>query len=277
MCARHRRIVLEKARGDLEAGRPVRLVATSLIEAGVDISFPEVWRAAAGLASIAQAAGRCNRSGELGDLGTAFGRTIVFEPAPVEGRKSVPDMIAPFYQAARNVLRADADVLGLDAVRDYYKWLYWEQGHAALDKASLPGWGHFEIIPSIRRAADQLGFPFAQIANAFRMIDDVMDPVIIPLDDAARKAIAGLGNPNLPSTEVTKYQRILQQYIVPVPSSLRAGLIGRGLECIRPEQYGDRFVVLTEEKRDEIPPMYDLKLGLRIDDPTWRSAESGFF
>src|SRR5690606_21017912 len=61
MCARHRREVLASLRRDLANGQPVRLVATSLIEAGVDIDFPEVWRAAAGLDSVAQAAGRCNR------------------------------------------------------------------------------------------------------------------------------------------------------------------------------------------------------------------------
>ena len=57
------------------------MVATSLIEAGVDISFPEVWRASAGLDSIAQAAGRCNREGELLP---ALGRVVVF--TPVEDR-----------------------------------------------------------------------------------------------------------------------------------------------------------------------------------------------
>src|SRR5690606_4491685 len=81
MCARHRRQMLARVRTDLREGRPVRLVATSLIEAGVDISFPEVWRAVSGLASIAQAAGRCNRGGELGPLGEVFGRAVVFEPA----------------------------------------------------------------------------------------------------------------------------------------------------------------------------------------------------
>src|SRR3546814_7223285 len=120
----HRRMDLAKARKGLEAGERVRLVRPGLSGAGVDISFPEVRRAAAGLSSIAQAAGRCNRSGELGPLGESFGQTVVFEPAPVEGRKPVPNMIRPFYQAAKNVLRADSgDVLGLEAVRAYYRWL----------------------------------------------------------------------------------------------------------------------------------------------------------
>ena len=61
MCAQHRKEVLDQVRHDLHAKRPCRLVATQLIEAGVDISFPVVYRALAGLETLAQAAGRCNR------------------------------------------------------------------------------------------------------------------------------------------------------------------------------------------------------------------------
>lgn len=267
MCAAHRRKVMAKARTDLKENKPVRLVATSLIEAGVDISLPEVWRAAAGLSSIAQAAGRCNRSGELGPLGEAFGRAVVFEPAAVDGRKPVPDMIQPFYQAARNVLRSGVDdVLGLEAVRDYYRWLYWEQGYAALDKATLPDGAPFPIIPAIRKTHPGLHYPFASIARAFRMIDDVMDPVIVPWDDEARAAIDTLRHADFPPVGV---QRKLQQYVVPVPAKARATMLGTGaVQPIRPEDYGDRFVVL------ESPSLYDDAVGLRLDDPTWRSGES---
>ena len=96
MCPRHRRIELAKLRERLKTKEPVRLVSTSLIEAGVDIDFPEVWRAAAGLDSIAQAAGRCNREGRA-----ALGRTVVFEPAEAKP----PKELKAFWQAARPVLR----------------------------------------------------------------------------------------------------------------------------------------------------------------------------
>jgi len=261
MCARHRRAVLAKVRENLEAEHPVRLIATSLIEAGVDVSFPEVWRAAAGLSSIAQAAGRCNRNGELGALGQAFGRAVVFEPAD----HKIPPMIAAFYQPARNVLRqAGVDVLGLDAVRDYYHWLYWEQGYASLDAATLAG-ERFPIIPAIRDTARDGGFPFSRIAQAFRMIDDVMDPVIVPWDGEARAAIAALRHADLPPAGV---QRKLQQYTVPVPAKARADMLATGaVQAIRAEDYGDRFVVL------ESPSLYDPALGMRLDDPAWRSSE----
>ncbi len=61
MCPRHRSLKLAEIKLRLKEGLPVRLVATSLVEAGVDCSFPEVWRAETGLDSVAQAAGRCNR------------------------------------------------------------------------------------------------------------------------------------------------------------------------------------------------------------------------
>ncbi|WP_135557315.1 CRISPR-associated helicase Cas3' [Paenibacillus cymbidii] len=64
MCAAHRNTILEKVRGHLDRREPVVCVSTQLIEAGVDVSFECVIRSLAGLDSIAQAAGRCNRHGE---------------------------------------------------------------------------------------------------------------------------------------------------------------------------------------------------------------------
>lgn len=83
MCPRHVMLVLARAKRLRKQGKPVVLVSTQLIEAGVDISFPTVYRAECGLDSFAQAAGRCNRNGELKDsIGERIkGKVYHFQPS----------------------------------------------------------------------------------------------------------------------------------------------------------------------------------------------------
>lgn len=260
MCARHRREVLAQVRDDLTNHRPVRLVATSLVEAGVDIDFPEVWRAAAGLDSIAQAAGRCNREGGLDGLG----KTVVFEPAA----RKAPPAIAAFYDAARPALRGGGDPLGLNAIRQYFRELYFEQGYEALDAATLDG-ARYPILPAIEQTQRDLNFPFSSIAQAFRLIDDVMAPVLIPWDEEARAALDALEHAPVPPAGV---MRRLQQYVVPVPAKVRAALLAVGaVRAIKAEAYGDRFVRL------ESTDLYHPSFGLDWNDPTFRTAESNIF
>lgn len=269
MCAQHRRAVLDRLRTELKEGQSVRLVSTSLIEAGVDIDFPEVWRAATGLSSIAQAAGRCNREGRMAGLG----RTVVFEAA---GRKT-PSGIEAFYTAARPILRNDQeDVLGLDAIENFYKQLYWQQGFEALDRARLANGEALAIVPALREGVNRVSFPFKTVAQAFNMIDDVMAPVIVPFDSRAENALHDLRHASVPPTGV---QRTLQQYTVPVPATRRAVLLTDGkAKMIRPDDYGDRFVVLCQTHPGEHPELYDEHVGLRLDaDPTARSSESNIF
>ncbi|WP_307937022.1 hypothetical protein [Salinispora arenicola] len=76
MCPDHRRRVLGTVRARLRRGEHVLLVATQLIEAGVDVDFPLVFRAMAPADSLLQAAGRANREGRMAD----GGRVVVFAP-----------------------------------------------------------------------------------------------------------------------------------------------------------------------------------------------------
>lgn len=75
MCGQHRSRIIRYIKWRLKKNKPLRVVSTQLVEAGVDIDFPVVYRALAGLDSIAQAAGRCNREGK-----PEKGKVVVFVP-----------------------------------------------------------------------------------------------------------------------------------------------------------------------------------------------------
>jgi CRISPR-associated endonuclease/helicase Cas3 len=115
----------------------------------------------------------------------------------------------------------------------------------------------------------ELAFPFASIAKAFRLIDDAMTPVLIPYDEEAKTALNALEHASLPPAGVL---RTLQRYTVSVPERVRRSLLATGAACVvHPEVYGDRFVRLVEMSQ------YDESVGLRLDDPTYRTAESLIF
>ncbi len=254
MCARHRAAVLDEVRDDLRHQRPVRLVATSLVEAGVDLDFPEVWRALAGIDSLAQAAGRCNREGALGRDG---GRLVLFE-APDH---KPPREVAQYADAARRVLRHHGDPLTLEAVEAYFKEVYWEKG-AQMDRA--------DILARLADHASNLNFPFARIARDFRVIESALRPIIVPWagpderDSPVPSLVKALRRTDRPGVIARK----LQPFLVQVGASIRNKLISAGaVEIINEESFGDQFAVLVNED------LYDARVGLQWDDPAFRQAE----
>ena len=258
MCPRHRRIELAKLRERLKRKAPVRLVSTSPIEAGVDIDFPEVWRAVAGLDSIAQAAGRCNREGRL-----VLGRVVVFEPAEAKP----PAALEAFWQAARPVLRRHDDPLTLDAISDYFRELYWQKGDAAFDTARVDG--RPGILPAIAERAPDARFPFASIAAAFRMIDDIMEPVVVPWrfdaeDHDAETVLSRIAAMDRP---LARDLRQLQQYTVPIPPRARNAWLAAGV--LRPVHPALGEALLRFDNLD----YYDPQTGVQLD-PGFRSPEA---
>lgn len=254
MCPAHRRSVLANLRERLKAGLPVRLVATSLIEAGVDIDFPEVWRALAGLDQVAQAAGRCNREGR-----PTLGRVVVFEP--VDGKP--PHALLIPQQSAEAVLRRHDDPLSEAAVHAYFRQLYWQRGENSFDAARLEG-KPWPIMPAFSEGKSSLNYSFETIARVFRLIDEAMEPVVVPWDERARQVLGKIAASDRPARGDL---RTLQQYVVPLPPKARADWLAQGVLAPVHASLGPALLRLNDLAH------YDATTGIRLDDPTHRTAE----
>ncbi|AMN45526.1 CRISPR-associated endonuclease/helicase Cas3 [Steroidobacter denitrificans] len=155
MCGAHRSQVIADIKARLKAGASTSVVSTQLVEAGVDVDFPVVYRALAGLDSIAQAAGRCNREGRL----KGKGEVVVFvppEPAP-------QGLLRQGENACREVLRDAADSpLARTRFAAYFERLYYG---CQLDKAGIR-----ELLSV--KDSHELAVDFRTAAEKFRLIDD---------------------------------------------------------------------------------------------------------
>jgi CRISPR-associated endonuclease/helicase Cas3 len=268
-----RRAILEAVRADLKGGRPVRLVATSLIEAGVDVDFPAVWRASAGIDSLAQAAGRCNREGRQGPEG---GRVTVFEPEEGQHRRPPPEL-KQFAEVAASVLRRHDDPLSLQAIADYFGELYWRRGEGELDAAEVGAVSGvmraLQDSHALKPSCIRLDYPFADIAAAFRLIDDAQMPVIVPESPRApRNAPADLIDGLKYAERLGGLARRLQPFIVQVPQRAHRALRQAGvIEAVRPDRFGEQFLLLAD------PARYSPQRGLDWVVPELRDIESDIF
>lgn len=252
MCAAHRSQVLSIAREVLKQGQPCRLVSTALIEAGVDVAFPTVYRAEAGLDSIAQAAGRCNREGRWA---AEDSEVRIFANANEDWK--APPELGQFAAVTREVLRNhEGDPLDPAAIERYFKQLYWQKGDEALDALNLLG---------LLKKAKIDSLPMDTLAEQFKMIDSVQMPVIVPFDEDARSAIRDLQFVD----GLQGISRRLQRYLVQVPRHGFEALRKAGaIEAVRPEKWGNQFMVLANES------LYDSDVGLSWDNPVFISSSA---
>lgn len=158
MTPQDRKRVLDAVRERLKERKPCRVVSTSLVEAGVDVDFPAVWREVAGLDSILQAAGRCNREGKKS---AAESRVHIFH---ADG--NIPRMLKLNVAAAESVLADYEDVNTRPAIHAYFQTLLWAKGDAALDEK--------RILESESK------FRFRQTDKDFHLIDENTVTVYIP-------------------------------------------------------------------------------------------------
>ena len=157
LCADHRRLILETVQKRLADGKPCHLVSTQVLEAGVDIDFPVVFRELAPLEAVLQAAGRCNREGKLNEIGKPPGGKVrVFRsldgkiPKDDWYKSGISIVEAIFLGSQRHPQPDDPEL-----VEEYFKNLH-AQGN--LDKKGIQNM--------------RLSFKFKDVAESFRLIED---------------------------------------------------------------------------------------------------------
>lgn len=165
MTPSHRRAVLKEIRRRLRDGLPCRVVSTSLIEAGVDVDFPAVWREEAGLDSILQAAGRCNREGRR-----PAGESLV---TVFRSEARVPPLFATAVEAGRVAMERAEDPATPEAIHTYFQELLDLKGQDAQD------------IHHILDTMQKDFFPFRTVSERFHLIDSPTRTVYIPLEEGA--------------------------------------------------------------------------------------------
>lgn len=160
MTAADRKRTLAEIRERLDNGLDCHLISTSLIEAGVDIDFPTVYREEAGLDSILQAAGRCNREGKRAFTDSTV---AIFSL----GRKP-PAVFAHAIAAAHLVQDSYSDLSDEKAIRKYFN-----EFHRIIDKDATD-------VRGISKQLNDGGAPYQTIAEQFHLIENDVQTVYIP-------------------------------------------------------------------------------------------------
>ena len=267
MCPAHRKKVLAEVREELRCRKehPERrliCISTQLVEAGVDVSFPVVYRALAGFSSIAQAAGRCNRHGAL-----AQGIVRVFTFAD-ENLSRLEDIQAGQKIARVLLFEKEADgILSPQAMEEYFRKFYKEQiegrmgyplhdGNTLLDLLSVNRAG----VRVCKERGDEVHTGFAHAfhdaGRAFEVIDSHAEAVLVPYA-AGKELITAFESKDVGwGQDYRKRLKSAQQYMVNLFSYEikildRLGAISRmesGVIALREEYYSEAFGVQFEEQ-----------------------------
>ena len=227
MYPHHRKRVLNEIRERLKADLTCRVVSTSLIEAGVDVDFPVVYRADAGLDSVIQAAGRCNREGKR-DLSEVY----IFKTSS-EYRCHMPESIKRATALTNSISHQYEDISSPEAISSYFHQLYQVTGNGLDIK---------KIVSRFEEGIDRgSSFPFAEVASEFHIIDNTTRPIIIPETDRAQELAEEIRADRLNKNIL----RSVQQYSVNVYDAHFNSLYDAG--CI--EILNGEFAVLIDEKK----------------------------
>lgn len=229
----HRKKVIENIRQRLAENKPCRVISTSLIEAGVDIDFPVVYRAVSGIDSILQAGGRCNRENKCKVSDSVV---HIFDTDEIVSYQQINTAVA------MEVIKKYGDKIYLpEAVKMYFDKLYYykdiDSTHNVFDKK--------EILKGLDR------FEFDSIAKKFKLIEDNTVSVFISIEEN-KELIKELRN--------GKYTRELFRRLQPYTVNLYEYDFKKLDEACAIEYVDDSFYVLSDTK------YYNDKTGIQFPD-----------
>ena len=232
MAPKHRRAVLQEVKRRLKKSLPCKLIATTVVEAGVDVDFPSVYREQSGLDSVLQAAGRCNREGKR-----SAQESIVHMFALPGALPAIMQQAAGMMrETIREAEKRQFDIGSPESVRYYFDQLH-RLREDELDTK--------QIMKYSERMA------FAEIAKRFKLIENDTRSVFVPLDEEAEQMAERLKN--------GEYSRDLLRkaapYIVSIYPNHFEALAGVGALT----QLHDDLAILEDMSK------YNDKTGLELD------------
>lgn len=254
MCPVHRKKVISTIKERLKEGLACRVCSTRLIEAGVDVDFPLVYRAMSGLDSIIQSAGRCNREGKLLVEGKfVIGEVHVFEPED-EFVRHQPEAFKRPTMVTESIMRNFDNITSPKAICAYFEELFELTGD---------GLDYKKILERLESDVPNFNFSFQDISRDFKLIEDSAIPVIIPFDDKACALIEKLKY----SEYKASILRSLQGYTVTIYKNEYDNLFGMGaFDFITNGEINNKDITIL--KRELFNHLYDKNTGLKVTEET---------
>jgi len=244
MCAEERSEIISEVKKKLRKGKPIRVISTQLVEAGVDIDFPVVYRALGGLDSIAQAAGRCNREGNLEAIGKK-GRVVVF----MSPRPAPPGLLRKGEEASLEMLRKQMfSDIEPELFKEYFKIFY----------GRVVDFDYPRFEERLVKEAREFKFQFRTLAHHFNLIDNSGQESIIVEYVGARQGSTNLIKELRYKGASRTLLRKLQRFTVSVPRYLFQELFRNGMV----EEVSGFYVQVS-------PALYRKGLGLLPDESQW--------
>lgn len=236
MYPKHRRCVLNKIRDKLQKQEKCILISTSLVEAGVDLDFQNVYRQLAGVDSIIQAAGRCNREGRRAKENSVVTIFQFKEKEYMPGQRQQMDI-------TENLLAEDWDISSLECIEEYFKILYHFRGEN-LDKK--------RIMDEFKKRR----YNFAKVGKEFKLIEENTKTIFINREDEAEELLKKMKQSGYTKSGMRK----AGQYCIQIYDREFENLHGAGM--IRPvsEDIKDFYELVNAEAYTE-----EMGLSLEID------------